>query len=62
MTSAQSVLRLLETTLLLLGHLGQVEIQDNVFISRAQFYVNFHNQSSWVCGALPMSVMDELPW
>ena len=35
--------------------------RDNVFISWAHAYMNFHNSSNcWVCGA--MSVMDGLPW
>ena len=55
--------------LLLLGlinvilNLTSVSTQDNVFISWAHSYVDFHNTSNcWVCGALPLSVMDGLPW
>ena len=40
-----------------------VSTQDTVFISRAHSYVDFHSTSScWVCGAMPLSVMDGLPW
>ena len=29
----------------------------------AHSYANFHNSSNcWVCGAMPLSVMDGLPW
>ena len=55
--------------LLLLGcinvilNLTSVSIQDNVFISWAHSYSDFHNTSSyWVCGAMPLSVTDGLPW
>ena len=55
--------------LLLLGlinvilNLTSVSTQDNVFISWAHSYVDFHNTSNfWVCGAMPLSVMDGLPW
>ena len=55
--------------LLLLGlinvilNLTSVSTQDNVFISWAHCYVDFHNTSNcWVCGAMPLSVMDGLPW
>ena len=55
--------------LLLLGlinvilNLTSVSAQDNVFISWAHSYTDFHNTSNcWVCGALPLSVMDRLPW
>ena len=44
-------------------NLTSVSTQDNVFISRAHSYVDFHSTSScWVCGAMPLSVMDGLPW
>ena len=30
---------------------------------RAHSYANFHSTSNcWVCGAMPLSVMDGLPW
>ena len=55
--------------LLLLGlinvilNLTSVSTQDNVFISWAHSYADFHNTSNcWVCGAMPLSVMDGLPW
>ena len=55
--------------LLLLGltnailNLTTAPAQDNVFISWAHSYANFHNSSNcWVCGAVPLSVMDGLPW
>ena len=55
--------------LLLLGlinvilNLTSVSTQDYVFISWAHCYVDFHNTSNcWVCGAMPLSVMDGLPW
>ena len=55
--------------LLLLGlinvilNLTSISTQDNVFMSRAYFYADFHNTSNcWVCGAMPLSVMDGLPW
>ena len=55
--------------LLLLGlinvilNLTSVSTQNNVFISWAHSYVDFHSTSScWVCGAMPLSVMDGLPW
>ena len=44
-------------------NLTSVSTQDNVFISQAHSYVDFHSTSScWVCGAMPLSVMDGLPW
>ena len=55
--------------LLLLGlinvilNLTFVSTQDNVFISWAHSYTDFHNTSNcWVCRAMPLSVMDGLPW
>ena len=43
--------------------LTSVPAQDNVFSSWAHSYANFHNSSNcWVCGAMPLSVMDGLPW
>ena len=55
--------------LLLLGlinmilNLTSVSTQDNVFISWAHSYADFHNTSScWVCRAVPLSVTDGLPW
>ena len=55
--------------LLLLGlinvtlNLTFVSTQNNVFISWAHSYADFHNTSNcWVCGAMPLSVMDGLPW
>ena len=55
--------------LLLLGlinvilNLISVLTQDNVFISWAHSYADFHNTSNcWVCEAMPLSVMDGLPW
>ena len=43
--------------------LTTVPAQDNVFISWAHSYTVFHNSSNcWVCGAMPLSVMDGLPW
>ena len=55
--------------LLLLGftnailNLTTVPVQGNIFISWAHSYANFHNSSNcWVCGAMPLSVMDGLPW
>ena len=55
--------------LLLLGlinvilNLTSISTQDNVFISWAHFYADFQNTSScWICGAMPLSVMDGLPW
>ena len=54
--------------LLLLGlinvilNLTSIPTQD-VFISWAHFYEDFHNTSNcWVCRAMPLSVMDGLPW
>ena len=55
--------------LLLLGlinmilNLTSVSSQDNVFISWAHSHADFHNTSScWVCRAMPLSVMEGLPW
>ena len=54
--------------LLLLGlivilNLTSISTQDNVFISWAHSYVVFHNTSNcWVYGAMPLSVVDGLPW
>ncbi|XP_061245908.1 endogenous retrovirus group PABLB member 1 Env polyprotein-like [Bos javanicus] len=43
--------------------LTTVPAQDNIFISWAHSYVDFHNSSNcWVCEAMPLSVMDGLPW
>ena len=57
----------LHNQILLLGlinmilNLTSVSTQDNVFISWAYFYADFHNTSNcWVCGAMPLSVMDGL--
>ena len=59
----------LHNQLLLLGlinvilNLTSISTQDNVFISWAHSYMDFHNTSNcWVCGAMPLSVMDGLPW
>ena len=59
----------LHNQLLLLGlinvilNLTSISTQDNVFISWAHSYADFHNTSNcWVCGAMPLSVMDGLPW
>ena len=44
-------------------HLTSVSTRDNVFISWAHSYADFHNTSNcWVCGTMPLSVMDGLPW
>ena len=58
-----------QNQLLLLGliivilNLTSVSTQDNVFISWIHSYADFHNTSNCcVCGALPLSVMDGLPW
>ena len=55
--------------LLLLGlinvilNLTSVSTQDNVSISWAHSYADFHNTPNcWVCGAMPLSVTDGLPW
>ena len=55
--------------LLLLGlinvilNLTSVSTQDNVFISWAHSYADFDNTSNcWICRAMPLSVMDGLPW
>ena len=55
--------------LLLLGlinvilNLTSVSTQDNVSISWAHSYADFQNTSScWVCRAMPLSVMEGLPW
>ena len=55
--------------LLLLGltnailNLTTVPAQDNVFISWAHSYADFHSSSNcWACGATPVSVVDGLPW
>ena len=40
-----------------------VPVQGNLFISWAHSYAKFHNSSNcWVCGAMPLSAMDGLPW
>ena len=40
-----------------------LETQDNVFLSWAHSYANFHNTSNCrICGAMALSVMDGLPW
>ena len=37
--------------------------QDNAFLSWAQSYTAFHNQSNcWVCGALPSPSVEGFPW
>ena len=42
--------------------LTSVPAQD-VFISWAHSYANFHNSTNcWICGAMSLSVMDRLPW
>ena len=47
----------------ILLRLAIVSAQDNVFISWAHSCTGFHKKSNcWVCGAMPMSVMDRLPW
>ena len=47
----------------ILLRLPTVSAQDHVFISWAHSYVDFHTKSNcWVCGAMPTSVMDGLPW
>ena len=44
-------------------NLTTVPAQDNVFISWAHSYAKFHNSSNcWICGSVPLSVMDRLPW
>ena len=44
-------------------NLTSVSTQDNVCISGAHSYADFHSTSScWVCGAMPPSVMDGIPW
>ena len=44
-------------------NLTSVSTQDNVFISWAHSYADFHNTSNcWVRGAMPLSVIDGLPW
>ena len=55
--------------LLLLGlinmilNLTSISTQDYVFISWAHSSADFHNTyNCWVCGAMPLSVMDGLPW
>ena len=51
--------------LLLLGLINMILnlSSDNVFISWAHSYVDFHNTyNCWVCGAMPLSLMDGLPW
>ena len=55
--------------LLLLGlinvilNLTFVSTQDNVSVSWAHSYVDFHNTCNcWLHGAMPLSVMDGLPW
>ena len=55
--------------LLLLGlinvilNLTSVSTQDNVFISWAPSYADFHNTPNcWVCRAVPLSVRDGIPW
>ena len=55
--------------LLLLGlinvilNLTSVSTQDNVCISWAHSYADFHSTSNcWVCGPMPLSVTDGLPW
>ena len=51
--------------LLLLGLINVILnlTSDNVFISWAHSYADFHDTSNcWVCGAMPLSVMDGLPW
>ena len=59
----------LHNQLLLLGlinvilNLTFVSTQDDVLISWAHSHVDFHNTSNrWLCGAMPLSVMDGLPW
>ena len=43
--------------------LATVSAQENIFISWAHSYADFDNMSNcWVCGAMPLSVMDGLPW
>ncbi|XP_057575623.1 endogenous retrovirus group PABLB member 1 Env polyprotein-like [Hippopotamus amphibius kiboko] len=38
-------------------------VQGNIFISWAHSYADLYNISNcWVCGAMPLSVMDGLPW
>ena len=55
--------------LLLLGlinvilNLTSVSTQDNAFISWAHYYTDFHSTPNcWVCRAMPLSVMEGLPW
>ena len=44
-------------------NLTSVSTRDNVIISWAHSCADFHNTSNcWVCGAMPLSVMDDLPW
>lgn len=43
--------------------LAIVSAQDNIFISWAHSYADFHKKSNcWVCGAMPRSIMDGLSW
>ena len=58
-----------DNQLLLLGlinvilNLTSVSTQDNVFISWAPSYADFHNTPNcWVCRAVPLSVRDGIPW
>ena len=55
--------------LLLLGlinvilNLTFVSTRDDVLISWAHSHVDFHNTSNrWLCGAMPLSVMEGFPW
>ena len=44
-------------------NLISVSTEDSVFIPWAYSYAGFHNTSNcWECGAMPLSVMDGLPW
>ena len=44
-------------------NLTSVSTQDNVFISWAPSFTDFHNTPNcWVCKAMPLSVMDGFPW
>ena len=50
--------------LLLLGLINVILnlTSDNAFISWAHSYTDFHNTyNCWICGAMPLSVMDGLP-
>ena len=44
-------------------NLTSTSTQDTVFISRTHSCMDFHKTSNcWVCAAMPLSMMDGLPW